>query len=226
MCGRFTLFTSKDWVREQFGIDKLPDFTNQFNIAPSQMVLAIVAVDNQWHVVLFRWGLIPFWATDKKIGNKFANARSETVTVKPAFRRSFQSKRCLMLMSGFFEWQQRLGMKQPYYIESVKRDELLTVAALWDSWQAPGEEDVIQSCCLLTTSANEMMRPIHDRMPVILTEKEQQAWLNCNSSINELTSLLVPYAGTDLHCYPVSTKVNNSRYQGVDTINPIQLQSD
>lgn len=210
-------------IRQQFGVAEVPDFLNRFNIAPSLDVLALVAVDNQWHAVLFRWGLIPFWAKDKKIGNKLANARSETVMDKPSFRRSFQSKRCLLLMSGFFEWQQQVNKKQPYYIESKKRDELLAVAALWDSWQNPEEDEEIQSCCLLTTGANELMKPIHNRMPVILETHEQSVWLDNQSTTQELTSLLKPYAGSDLHCYAVSTKVNNSRYEEVDTITPLNL---
>lgn len=223
MCGRFTLFTSKDMIREQFRVTTIPDFTNHFNIAPSLNTLALVVVENQWVIVQFRWGLIPFWAMDKKIGNKLANARSETVTVKPAFRRSFQSKRCLMLMNGFFEWQQQGIFKQPYYVESTTPHKLLAVAALWDSWQNPTDNEVIYSCCLLTTSANELMKPIHHRIPVILNPEGQAIWLNKKSTAEELTSLLKPYSGQDLQCYPVSTKVNNSRYEGIDTIQPIKI---
>lgn len=210
-------------IREQFGVEDIPDFSNRFNIAPSQEVLALVAVDNEVHALLFRWGLIPFWAKDKRIGNKLANARSETVMDKPSFRRSFQSKRCLMLMSGFFEWQQQINLKQPYYIESTHRDELLAVAALWDSWQNIEGNEVIQSCCLLTTGANELMMPIHDRMPVILNAQKQAAWLNAQSTPQELMALLKPYADSDLHAYAVSTKVNNARYDAVDTITPLNL---
>lgn len=122
-------------IRQQFNIAEVPDFNNRFNIAPSQNVLTLVAIGDEVHAVKFRWGLIPFWAKDKKVGNKLANARSETVMKKPSFRRSFQSKRCLILMSGFFEWQQQASLKQPYYIASKHRDELLAIAALWDGWQ-------------------------------------------------------------------------------------------
>ncbi|MBA2651157.1 MAG: SOS response-associated peptidase [Tatlockia sp.] len=222
MCGRFTLITSKDKIKAQLDVIDLPAFSPQFNIAPSLPVLAIVELEAIRHAVTFRWGLVPYWAKDKKIGNGLANARSETITTKPAFREAFKSRRCLLVMSGFFEWQEQGGLKQPYYVKHKKGD-LLAIAAIWESWQAKDGSETLQSCCLITTQANDLMHPVHDRMPVILNREGRAHWLNPKETSNDLLSLLKPYEPDDLEVYPVSTKVNNGRYEGLDTVLPIKL---
>ena len=221
MCGRFTLLASKDQIKTQFDVSELPEFLPQYNIAPSLPVLSIVAVENHNHAVLFRWGLVPYWAKDKKIGNSLTNARAETVNSKPAFRNAFKSRRCLMVMSGFFEWRQEGANRQPYYIKR-QDDSLLAIAAIWESWQSDDGVETIQSCCLITTEANKTLNPIHHRMPVVLDEHAQTIWLNPNTSVNEALDLLIPYQATKLEVFPVSTKVNSSRYLGSDTIKPLK----
>jgi putative SOS response-associated peptidase YedK len=220
MCGRFALISSKDTIKAQFAVIDSPDFESHYNIAPSLPVLSIVEIDHHNHAVLFKWGLIPYWAKDKKIGNSLTNARAETVNAKPAFRTSLKSKRCLMVMSGFFEWQEQGGIRQPYYIKR-KDDGLLAIAALWESWQSPDGSETIQSCCLITTEANALLDSVHHRMPVVLDSPAQALWLNPNTSVNEALHLLRPYEGTELELFPVSTKVNSSRYLGRDTIKPL-----
>ncbi|MBA2710498.1 MAG: SOS response-associated peptidase [Tatlockia sp.] len=220
MCGRFALTATPEKIKAQFELSELPELIPQYNIAPSLAVLAIVEAGSKPHAVLFRWGLIPFWAADKKIGNSLNNARAETVTAKPAFRRAFKSRRCLMVMSGFFEWQDQGGLKQPFYIKN-KNEELLAVAGLWESWQSADGQEVIHSCCLITTQANSLLDLVHHRMPVILDKEGQNKWLNPKTSIEEALKLLKPCCENELDLYPVSVKVNSSRYLGFDTINPM-----
>lgn len=220
MCGRFTLISSDEKIKAQFDLSDLPPILPQYNIAPSLPVLSIVEVEKQNHAVLFRWGLIPYWTKDKRIGNGLANARAETVQAKPAFRNAFKSRRCLIVMSGFFEWRQEGAIKQPYYIKR-QDDNLLAIAALWESWQSADGVETIQSCCLITTYANEILSPIHDRMPVILGKKAQALWLNPKTSAGEASNLLTPFDGSELEFFPVSIKVNSSRYLGGDTIKPL-----
>ncbi|MBA2655422.1 MAG: SOS response-associated peptidase [Tatlockia sp.] len=177
MCGRFALIPDDEIIKTQFAVSEVPPLEPQYNIAPSLTVLAIVKVEHHNHAVLFRWGLIPYWAKDKKIGNSLTNARAETVMEKPAFRKAFQSRRCLMVMSGFFEWQEQGAVKQPYY-NKHKNNKLMAIAGLWESWQSANGDEVIQSCCLITTKANELLDPIHHRMPVVLNKDAQALWLN------------------------------------------------
>lgn len=222
MCGRFALAASISKIKEQFDLSDLPEVLPRYNISPGQEILFLCQLDDSKELkpLWLRWGLIPFWAKDIKIGNRLANARSETVAEKPAFRQSFKSRRGIFIMSGFYEWHQG-SYKQPYYIKA-KNDKLLAVAGLWDSWQAP-EGGVIRSCCLLTTSANQMMSEIHDRMPVILSAEEMNAWLdNASFDKSKLLGCLHPYVDEQaLMSYPVTTKMNNARFESVKAIEPI-----
>ncbi|KTD64485.1 SOS response-associated peptidase [Legionella spiritensis] len=220
MCGRFALVTTLSGIKAQFDVDELPELIPRFNIAPAQDVFFILSSsDGARHGVMLRWGFIPFFSKEKTFDRPLINARAETVAEKPAFRQSFKSRRGMVIMSGFFEWHARGKVKQPYYTRQ-KNDTLLAVAGLWDTWQSPKGE-VIHSCCLITTTANDAMQSIHTRMPALLDKKAQDAWLD-----NELTdpgllqSLLHPYEGNDLVIYPVTPKMNNWRYQDVDAIKP------
>ena len=221
MCGRFALVTTISKVKAQFHVDDLPEILPRYNIAPSQDVLFLMQSEDVIQGVMLTWGLVPFFAKSKKISPPLTNARAETVAVKPAFRHGFKSKRGLMLMSGFYEWKTSPeGTKQPYYISSTE-DQLFAVAGLWETWQSP-EGESVHSCCLITTEANELMLPIHQRMPVLLNPDQQKIWLDTKHfDAAELNVLLKPYPGQDIKAYPVSSRMNNWRYQDPDCIQPI-----
>ncbi|MCA0402254.1 MAG: SOS response-associated peptidase [Proteobacteria bacterium] len=224
MCGRFALDATVVEIKTQFHVDTVPEFSPLFNIAPTQNVLILLqapgngALDAEW----FTWGFIPYYAKDRKINPPLINARAETVAIKPAFRNSFKSKRGVVLMSGYFEWQHRAQYKQPYYI-SLKNKNVLAVAALWDTWQSHTGE-VIHSCCLITTAANALVAQFHDRMPVLLTHEQQQIWLDPQqNNAKPLQKVLVPRASEDMLMYPVTPKMNNWRYRDADAIKSIDL---
>lgn len=171
------------------------------------------------------WGLIPSWAKDPQIGARLINARSETVAEKPAFRTAFQRRRCLVLADGFYEWQRRPKGKQPFYFQ-VRSDvdrPLFAFAGLWEHWES-SEGDTIDSCTILTTEPNALLRSIHDRMPVILQPQDYQLWLDPTVQKPELLlPLLRPYCSEQMTGYPVSSKVNNPRHDRPDCIEPIAV---
>jgi putative SOS response-associated peptidase YedK len=165
MCGRYTLRISVDSLVEAFEIEEYPPSLNpSYNIAPTQEVAAVVEEDEKRKLEMLRWGLIPSWAKDPAIGNKMINARAETVSEKPSFRKAFKVRRCLILADGFYEWQKTDNGKQPYHIK-MQDDSPFAFAGLWETWKN-GEE--IRSCTIITTDANDLMGEIHHRMPVIL----------------------------------------------------------
>jgi len=209
MCGRFTLKASaKDFVAA-FGCPPADDNALPlFNIAPSQDV-TVVRESGTTHVrqaVRMRWGLVPSWADDLSVGNRTINARAETVSTKPTFRHSFRQKRCLIAADGFYEWRKVGKLKQPYFI-SLNDQQLFAFAGLWDRWERSGEP--IETCTIITTDANEMLRALHDRMPVILPRENYSAWLDpANEDVEQLSSLLKPLPASQMQAWPVSTLVN------------------
>jgi putative SOS response-associated peptidase YedK len=209
MCGRFTLRKPSKEIAESFGLFEEMTLKPHFNIAPTQMVAA-VRVDphrKQREMTLLKWGLIPHWADDPAIGNRMINARSETAASKPSFRAAFRYRRCLIPSDCFYEWQKVGTKKQPYLI-GVGKDELFAFAGLWEDWEREGQ--IIQSCCILTTDANELMKPIHDRMPVILHRQDYDLWLDPGiQNGSKVQHLLRPFPETEMFAYPVSTWVNS-----------------
>ncbi len=206
MCGRYTLRTPIDVLAEGFEIEEYPStITPSYNIAPTQEVAAVVEEDEKRKLEMLRWGLIPSWAKDPSIGNKMINARAETVSEKPSFRKAFKVRRCLILADGFYEWQKTDNGKQPYYIK-MQDDSPFAFAGLWEIWQN-GEE--IRSATIITTEANDLMNEIHHRMPVILPPEDYAMWLDPDFDEKEpLTSLLKPYPADAMEAYPVSRRVN------------------
>jgi putative SOS response-associated peptidase YedK len=197
-------------IAEQFSLFEAAPFTPAYNIAPTQPVATVVVAspDASRELVWMHWGLIPSWAKDRRVGSRMINARAETVAQKPAYRTAFRRRRCLLLADGFYEWQRLDGKKLPYFIH-LRDDRPFAFAGLWEHWQGPGEE-TLQSCALVTTEANELMRPIHDRMPVILPEGEYARWLDPSLDAPEsLLPLLRPYPSEAMAAYRVSTYVNN-----------------
>jgi putative SOS response-associated peptidase YedK len=227
MCGRFTLRVPASVVAEQFALFEVPPFTARFNIAPSQPVPVIRLVPDesapQRQLVWLRWGLIPSWAKDKTIGNRLINARAETVAEKPSFRAALRRRRCLVAADGFYEWQREGKRKQPYYIR-LRDDRPFAFAGLWEAWEG-ADATAVESCTLLTTSANELMRPIHDRMPVILAADAYGPWLDAAlQKPEQVLPLLQPYPSEAMIAYPVSTLVNSPASDVPQCIAPVGPQ--
>jgi len=211
-------------VAEQFGVLELPSLEPRFNIAPSQPVavvrLASDSADLKRQMALLRWGLIPGWAEDPAIGNRLINARAETVADKPAFRSALRRRRCLVLADGFYEWQKTGSRKQPYFIR-MRDDRPFAFAGLWELWEG-AQHSAIESCTLLTTGANEVVRPIHDRMPLIFPPEAYDRWLDPQSQRSQdLAPLLRPYPAEPMEAYAVSTLVNSPAHEDPRCIEPV-----
>ncbi|MCA9875835.1 MAG: SOS response-associated peptidase [Ardenticatenaceae bacterium] len=225
MCGRFALLTSGDSLLSSFEVDTTPLDLSQlgprYNIAPTQPVLAVrtTAVSDQRELTLFRWGLIPSWAKDMKMGARMINARSETVAEKPAFRSAFKRRRCLIPADGFYEWQKQNGGKQPLYIR-LRDERPFALAGLWEIWQSPGGDE-LETCTILTTTPNELMEPIHNRMPVLLHPDDYDEWLHPGASPQTALHLLRPYPAEEMEAYPVSPHVNSPTNDDPACIAPI-----
>lgn len=185
-------------------------YTPHYNIPPSSNIVAIRQTPEgnlEW--ATFYWGLIPSWAKDKKFGYKTFNAKAETVAQKPAFRNAFRRQRCIIPADGFYEWRTDNGKKQPFYVRNPD-DKPLLIAGLWEHWEHEGE--IIESCTIITTDANDLIRAIHTRMPVILTTADWPIWLdNKVQDIQQLQPLLKPYPG-NLLTYKVDPRMNSPRY--------------
>ena len=223
MCGRFVLMTPGRSLAEQFGLKEEPLLDPRYNIAPTQLVAIIrLRPDNpQRMMVLVKWGLVPFWAKDHKIGPKLINARAETAAEKPAFRAAFKYRRCLIPADGFYEWKRRVkGTKQPYLI-SASDGKPFAFAGLWEHWKNPDGE-VLESCTILTTDSNELVQALHDRMPVILDEKDYDLWLDPDVKDPKiLEPLLQSYPSDRMKSRPVSTRVNKADYDAPDCVEQI-----
>ncbi len=217
MCGRFTLTQSPDAIAQAFGIE-VPNFPPRYNIAPSQPVGVVVppAGQQKRQFRLMQWGLIPSWAKDPSIGSKLINARSETVHEKPSFRSAFKHRRCLIAADGFYEWQKTgNGRKQPFYF-SMKDRVVFAFAGLWESWQD------IETCTILTTSANELLKPIHERMPVIVKPEDYGVWLDPTvQQADILSPIFEPFPFDKMVATSVSTAVNTPSNDSELCIQPL-----
>jgi len=221
MCGRFDLHLPKELLEEIFGISITRDIRPRYNIAPTQEIAVIrTNPDRIRQLDLLRWGLIPPWAKDPAIGSRMINARSETVHEKPAFRTAFKHRRCVIPANGFYEWQEVGGKKKPLYVK-MKDDNPMIFAGLWDHWK-PEEGEVIESCSILTTSTNALIKPLHDRMPVILDINDLDLWLDPHITESEqLKSLFKPYTPEKMEMYPVSDIVNSPKNDSASCIERI-----
>ncbi len=215
MCGRFYLLDLFGLLM-RFKLKLSPKIKPRYNIAPTQDIVAVIN-DGGYRVVHFRWGLIPFWS--KKIVSGMINARAETVEKKPSFKHSLQSKRCLIPANGFYEWKKEGNRKKPHRI-FLKDETAFSFAGLWDSWISPKGES-INSCTIITTSANALIEPIHNRMPVILSEDAEKVWLNKNADIATLKGMLNPYPPELMKSHEISTTVNNPRNDSPEVLNPL-----
>ena len=220
MCGRFALVEHARYVARFFGCvaSQATTFSPSFNVAPTQSSLVILQDDGVREAVVARWGLVPSWADDSDIGNRMINARGETVAEKTAFRSAFASRRCVVPVSAFYEWESTPHGKQPYAFKA-QDDGILALAGLWERWEKGME--VLDTFTIITTTANTLLGRIHDRMPVILNPNGTSAWLDPECSQGELTALLVPAAEDELKTHAVSMKVNSPKNNSADLLDPV-----
>ena len=206
MCGRYTLTADPKTLQAEFGISIPENLAPRYNIAPTQPVPVVVAENGTPRLDVFRWGLIPSWAKDPRIGNKLINARAETIAEKPSFRTAFRRRRCLIPADGFFEWQKTPHGKQPVFIH-LKNRRPFAFAGLWEQWLSPDGSEIF-SCTIITTAPNELLKDVHNRMPVILPPDTRRLWLDSSQPSQHLLPLLKPYPATEMTFYPVSKLVN------------------
>jgi putative SOS response-associated peptidase YedK len=220
MCGRFIIDSDPDQIRKAFNLDQVSTPVEpSYNVAPTQTVVTVVRREGQNVLEAMRWGLIPIWAKEMSIGARMINARAEGIANKPSFKRPLKSRRCLVVASGFYEWQKNGATKVPMFIR-CRSKEPFAFAGLYDTWKSPSG-DTVTSCAIITTGANELMQPIHDRMPVILSKKAYRRWLDpLNQDLDELVALLQPYPADKMIAYPVSTLVNSTRNNSPECIRP------
>ena len=225
MCGRFTLTTPPEQIARDFDLDETPDLAPRYNIAPGQDV-AVVRCSSEpgrRQLSMFRWGLVPHWARDPRVGSRMINARSETAAEKPAFRDAFRQRRCVLPADAFFEW--RTSAHQPFHIH-LRGGGLFGFAGLWESWEGRGGEG-LESCTILTTEANADLRELHDRMPVILRPSDYAAWLDPEARDSVALGALLrswPEGGIDLHA--VSRRVNSPRHDDPDCVAPVEIEPE
>lgn len=240
MCGRFVSTSNPDKIADYFDAEADVDSLGEnYNVAPTHDIYAVVTgPDGVTRVEAFHWGLIPSWAKDRKIASRMINARAETLGEKPAYKGLFRKKRCIIPMDGFYEWKpgspdgpltaKGKPVKQPMFINRLD-GEPLAVAGLWSAWRDPEDADgrFLHSATIVTTAANEAMKPVHDRMPVMIPKSRWAEWLDpANDRIDELTSLFAVPDDGSLQLRPVSTDVNNVRNNGPELIEPVESGDD
>ncbi len=224
MCGRFTLATSPDQVGALFDVRQVPEFEPRYNIAPTQDVPICRVIDphGERRVDALRWGLVPFWADDIKIGSRMINARSETASAKPAYRAAFKRRRCLVPTTGFYEWRSEDGGKQPYLFRREDRAPF-ALAGMWERWSGEEADGEVETFTIMTCDASELVAPVHKRMPVILEEQHFEFWLDpANQDKDALDELLGPYAGEGMEAIAVSRDVNSPSNDRPELIEPLE----
>ncbi|MBM7692714.1 putative SOS response-associated peptidase YedK [Peribacillus deserti] len=219
MCGRFTLTQGLQQLQTKFEFEFTEELIPRYNIAPSQQILTVASDGYKRAGRFMKWGLVPYWAKDIKIGYKMINARAEGIDTKASFKTPFRRKRCLILADGFYEWKKTEGGKQPYRF-IMKDKDVFAFAGLWDTWTKDGSQ--LHSCTIITTDSNTVTEDVHDRMPVILPSEVYNDWLNPDlQDTDYLKSLLVPYAAEKMDKYPVSSLVNSPKNNSVDLLLPM-----
>jgi len=223
MCGRFTTTLEPAFFQQELDLGKVPsEWTPRYNTAPSQDIPVVINPAAR-DVVMLRWGLIPSWAKDPKIGFRMINARSETIQEKPSFRDAFKQRRCLILADGFYEWQkpsQRGTPKVPYYFQ-LADGVPFTFAGIWETWHPP-EGEVISACSIITCAPNGLIAGVHNRMPVILDKTTCWDWL-ADQPTDTLQTMLVPYPADKMRAHPVGLAVNNPRNNSPECIQPLNV---
>jgi putative SOS response-associated peptidase YedK len=225
MCGRYMLTTPVEALRQLFMFEQRPNLMSRYNIAPTQdvPVVRLTRDGTGCELIMARWGLVPFWADDLKIGNRLINARRETVRTMRAFREAYQRRRCLVPADGFFEWRKEGKTRQPLLIRRTDRAPF-AFAGLWERWKNPADGGaVVRSCTIITCPANELVAPIHDRMPVILASEDHGRWLDPAGI--DAHRLLAPCPAAWLESFPVNPRLNDPRQDDADCIQPVAVQA-
>ncbi len=216
MCGRYTLRRPRRVKLEGLDDNELFPVLPRYNIAPSQEVLTVREISEKRFFSTLHWGLIPSWS-EKPVG--FINARAETLQTKPSFREAFQRRRCLIPADGFYEWEKLGKERRPYYFQ-MKNEAPFCFAGIWDEWKKDAAS--ITSCAIITTTPNEMLASIHDRMPVILRSEDQDMWLRGSAKLKDLKNLLVPFSANEMKSHPVSSDVNRPRIDDEHLVRPVE----
>ena len=239
MCGRFVIASSPPLLADHFDVDenRVGAVEPDYNVAPRQMVIAVRERESTRFLDELRWGFVPSWAKDPSVGDRMINARAEALTTKSAYKRAFEKHRCIIPADGFYEWKvvappatpKGRPKKQPVFIH--RRDgQPMAFAGLWAAWKAPdglnldgvGEDGWLRTCTIVTGEPNELLAPIHDRMPVVLPESAWDRWLSCDvDDVEALTELLVPLDASEMELWPVSTLVNKADNKGPEVAQPV-----
>jgi len=224
VCGRFALFASPELTAEYFALAQAPSLAPHYNVTPGQDIAAVrVDRDGVRRLRALRWGLVPFWAKDATLGRRLINARLDSLADKPAFREALTRRRCLIPASGFYEWGvDAAGKKQPFFIRP-RAEPLLAIAGLWERWRPRGGEsgEPLETCVIVTTEANALLAPIHDRMPVVLSRAAQDVWLDPSSDVATISELAAN--GPELEAWQVSTAVNDPRNDDERVLAPARV---
>lgn len=221
MCGRFSFASPAEVAAEVFSLAEVPVLAPRFNIAPTQQVAVVRWQEGGRRLAWAHWGLIPGWAKDRTMGSRLINARAETAAEKPAFRGAFKARRCLIPADGFYEWARQGAAKQPYHI-AFADGRPFALAGLWERWAHA--DGVVESCTILTTTPNEVVAPLHDRMPVILSPENFQLWLDpATRDAGRLRQLLRPHHPRGMTAWPVSARVNSPRLDDPSCREPVSL---
>lgn len=220
MCGRFARFSIKPVIIEEFGIAEIDfEFRADYNIAPGSNIAAITG-GGERRLAGYRWGLIPSWAKDASAGYKMFNARAETLHDKPSFKGALKKRRCLIVADGFYEWRKECKKKIPFFIR-LKSRKPFGFAGLYEKWISPGGDE-INSCTIITTQANGLLLPIHDRMPVIVRREEEALWLDADREDREsFDPVLLPYSAEEMEAFEVAPYVNSPANNSPECINPV-----
>ena len=226
MCGRFTITKTEQELEKRFDASFSSKVLEaRYNVAPTQLS-AVITHDEPEAVQLFRWGLVPFWAKDLGIGARMINARCETVSEKPAFKDAYRKRRCLVLADGYYEWIKRGKEKIPHRIQF--RDQApFAMAGLWERWKPKTlEADTVQTFTIITVPAAKSVEHIHDRMPAILSREQERLWLDLDLPEKEAEQLLLPYPEDELQYYTVSKKVNSTRNESKELLEPVNYPEE
>jgi len=219
MCGRFSLYADEKLLKELFDFHFTDSIAVRYNIAPSQYVLAVVFEDGKRVGKLFKWGLVPYWANDPKIGFKMINARAETLSEKPSFKDAFKKRRCLILADGFYEWKKEDGKKIPYRF-TMRDGKSFAFAGIWERNEKFAQP--LYTCTVITTTPNELVKGIHDRMPVIVPENLYETWLDPKMNDTEyLRMLLCPYPSEQMKVFEVSTLINSPKNDAKECVEEV-----
>lgn len=226
MCGRYGISVTreelKDYLNEHYNIEVLDEniVLPRYNIAPGQNAISLINDGTRFRVGLLKWGFVPEWANDESVGYKMINARKETISSKPAFKKSFLQRRCVIIADGFFEWYRTTSTKTPYYFY-LKNRNIFGFAGLWTMYERE-DKTKVYTCTIITTTANSLMKDIHDRMPVILTEESAKKWLDPDlRDIQALEALLTEYDSNEMELHQVSSRVNKASNDDPEIIMPV-----